>query len=190
MTTLFIKNMVCRRCVLAVEQVVRESGYTPRSVELGRAVLEEDLGAAALDAVRQRLEALGFALLDDRRHRQVEQVRAAVIAFVRECAATGGRLSDFVSARCGREYSVLSKLFSETEGVSVEQYYLAQRLELAKELLVYDELGVSEIAVRLGFSSTAHFSAQFRRLTGLTPSDFRRQHGRRCGLDEVVAKKV
>lgn len=180
-----IRNMVCNRCILVVTQLLEKSGFTPLDVELGTAVVQETPGREQREAFRKLLEAYGFELIDDRRMR--EQIRTAVIELVhyREDASKVN-LSDYLRERCHRDYSALSKLFSEVSGISIEKYYLAQRIERVKELLAYGDLTVSEIADKLRYSSVAHLSAQFRAQTGMSPSEFRRLKGRGLKpLDEV-----
>ena len=178
-----IRNMVCNRCILVVTQLLEKSGFTPLDVELD----EVEHGREQREAFRKLLEAYGFELIDDRRMRLIEQIRTAVIELVhyREDASKVN-LSDYLRERCHRDYSALSKLFSEVSGISIEKYYLAQRIERVKELLAYDDLTVSEIADKLRYSSVAHLSAQFRAQTGMSPSEFRRLKGRGLKpLDEV-----
>ena len=185
--TLHIKNMVCNRCVMVVESLLQQMGLTPVSVELGEARVEEDLDDALMGEVRQRLEAMGFEVLDDKRDCLVDQIRTAVIERVHYMDdEPDERLSDFLTERCHKEYSLLSKLFSETTGQSIEKYYMAQKIERVKELLAYDELTIGEIADKMHYSSVAHLSGQFRTQTGMTPSEFRRldKHGLKP-LDEV-----
>ena len=182
-----IRNMVCNRCILVVTQLLEKSGFTPLDVELGTAVVQETPGREQREAFRKLLEAYGFELIDDRRMRLIEQIRTAVIELVhyREDASKVN-LSDYLRERCHRDYSALSKLFSEVSGISIEKYYLAQRIERVKELLAYGDLTVSEIADKLRYSSVAHLSAQFRAQTGMSPSEFRRRKGRGLKpLDEV-----
>ena len=184
---LHIKNMVCDRCILVVKEILVRSGFTPLRVELGTAVVHEPLGSREREALRPRFEARGFELLDDRRLRLVERIRTSVIEWVHYSdEAPASNLSDFLRRRCGRDYSFLSKLFSQVCGVSIEKYCIAQKIERAKELLVYGELSVGEIADRLRYSSASHLSAQFRSQTGMSPSRFRqlREHGLRP-LDKV-----
>lgn len=185
--TLHIKNMVCNRCILVVGQLLERAGLVPLGVELGRVVLREAPDRAQRDTLRALLESYGFELLDDKRLRLVEQIRTAVIELVHYSDADPKvNLSDYLRERCHRDYSLLSKLFSEVCGQSIEKYYLAQRIERVKELLTYDEMTVGEIADRMRYSSTAHLSAQFRSQTGLSPSEFRRLNGRGLKpLDEV-----
>jgi AraC family transcriptional regulator len=186
---LFIKNMVCPRCISAVESTLSNLGMPPLYVKLGEARLEHEPPPAALAELDKRLNLLGFELLDDKRHRQIERIKTLIIEQVHYSldAHPGekhGPLSDFLSNRLHREYSQLSKLFSETEGVTIEQYAILQRIEKVKELLTYKEMSLSQIANGLEYSSVAHLSAQFKKVTGLTPTQFMAQ-GIRRPLDDL-----
>lgn len=184
---IYIKNMVCRRCIMVVTELLERLGLAADEVALGRVTLREPLTGAQRNALRSGLLAVGFDLIDDRRTRLFEQIRNAVIRLAGE-DARGQRvkLSDYLQQACLQDYSALSKLFSEVKGVSIERYYTALRIERAKELLAYDELALNEIADRLGFSSSAHLSARFKSVTGLSPSQFKRSRTpRRLPLDEV-----
>ena len=122
----------------------------------------------------------GFELLDDRRQCLIEQIRTAVIEYVRyDDSARKTNLSDYLTRKCRHDYSALSRLFSEANGTSIERYYILQRVERVKELLIYDELSVSEIADRMGYSSAAHLSAQFKNVTGMSPTRFKQLKDRR-----------
>lgn len=187
MATLFIKNMVCARCKWVVKNVLETEGMSPLYVELG----EVELAVAPTDMQRQRLsQALhehGFELLEDRQSRTVSQIKSAIVDYVQ--SSEGGRsenLSSFLSLRLHQDYSQLSTLFSVVEGTTIEQFHIAQRIERAKELLVYDELTLNEIAFKLGYSSVAHLSSQFKKVTGLTPTHFKAVGAaKRKGLEEV-----
>lgn len=184
---LHIKNMVCNRCVMVVTRLLERLELHPVRVVLGEAELSDPLPVARRDEVRRALEECGFELLDDPRDRLVERIRTAVIELVHyDASAARVNLSDYLAERCHADYSLLSKLFTEACGTTVERYYIAQKIERVKELLSEGELSVGEIADLLHYSSVAHLSAQFRRETGLTPSAFRRlgEHVR-CPLDEV-----
>ncbi len=185
--TFHIKNMVCNRCVLVVGDLLRRAGLTPVRVALGEAVVQGTPSDEACGRLRELLEAYGFELLDDSRMRLVEQIRTAVIELVHYRGEKQKvNLSEYLRERCHRDYSSLSKLFSEVAGITVEKYYLAQRIERVKELLAYGELTVGEIADRLHYSSAAHLSAQFRVQTGLSPTRFRQLKDHRLKpLDEV-----
>ena len=185
--TLHIKNMVCPRCIMAVRQCLERLGLRPLSVELGTAVLPEPLDEDCRHLVAEALQTLGFELLDDPRAWLVEQIKTAVIDLVHyRDGQPKANLSGYLSTKLHRDYSALSKLFSETTGTTIERYFIAQKIERAKELLVYDKLTLNEIADRLGYSSAAYLSAQFKQVTGLTPSHFKRlKENKRRGLDEI-----
>lgn len=184
---IYIKHMVCPRCIITAERVFNQCGIKPVSVELGVVTLGESLSAEKLASVRQLLEEYGFEVIDDRRHRTVEQIRVGVIEYVRNPEFRQRRnLSDYLCGKCHRDYSSLSKLFTESRGMSIEKYYIAQRVELVKELLIYDEMTVSEIADSIGYSSVAHLSSQFKSVTGLSPTEFKKlKHPRIRPIDRI-----
>lgn len=168
--------MVCNRCIMAVGKILQDLGLKPLRIELGTAVVEGSLDADTKDQLRARLEEYGFALIDDRRSRTVERICTAVIELVQSSQTQiPGKvnLSEYLSSRCHSDYSSLSKLFSSVKGMSIERYYIVQRIEKVKELLAYGEMSVSEIADSMGFSSPAHLSSQFKGVTGLTPREFK-----------------
>ncbi len=169
-----IKNMVCNRCVLVVRTELERAGCRVLAVRLGEAEVEGELSPEEKARLAERLEALGFELLEDRRDRMIEAVKRTVIELVRaEEVMPDVRLSDYLQERLRVDYRQISTLFSETEGRTVEKYFIAQKIERVKELLVYDELSLGEIAFRLGYSSVAHLSAQFKQVTGMTPSRYK-----------------
>ena len=171
--------MVVRERLLAL-------GLEVETVELGRALLGRPATDKERAAIRSTLEAVGFELLDDPRSRLVERTRALIIDWTRREERDPSRnLSDFLSDRLHQDYSALSKLFSEETGTTIERYAIAQRIELAKELLSYGERSLGEIADRLGYSSVAHLSNQFKRVVGQTPSAYRRLGQGRKPLDRV-----
>lgn len=184
-----IKNMVCDRCKFVIQGVLTELELSPAAVTLG----EVDFGEAALDAdqlerFRHRIEPLGFELINDKKSRVIESIKQHVIAFVlQQNTPVKTKISDYLAAHLQRDYSYLSNLFSAVEGVTIEQYFIHQKIEKTKELLVYDELTLTEIAYRLGYSSVAHLSRQFKKVTGLTPSDFKRLRDgkQRKSIDKV-----
>lgn len=169
-----IKNMVCDRCVMVVRTELERVGCRVLAVRLGEAEVEGGLSPGEKARLAERLEALGFELLEDRRARMIEAVKRAVIELVRaEEVMPDVRLSEYLQERLRVDYRQISTLFSETEGRTVEKYFIAQKIERVKELLVYDELSLGEIAFRLGYSSVAHLSAQFKQVTGMTPSRYK-----------------
>lgn len=187
MTTLHIKNMVCHRCILSVNQVLERNGIAPIQTELGEVILADEPTPDQQQSLRADLEALGFELLDDQRSQLIEKVKSFLI----EKVQSGALPEDFslvkaVGAAFQRDYSAISKLFSEVEGMTLEHFFILQKTEKVKEWLAYDELSLSEIAFRLGYNSVAYLSGQFKKVTGMTPSAFKANHtGRRKALDQV-----
>ncbi|WP_449448575.1 helix-turn-helix domain-containing protein [Sphingobacterium phlebotomi] len=185
--TIYIKNMVCNRCIMVVRQEIEKLGLHIQSIKLGEVVLKETLEQAQLVTIADVLEPLGFALIDDKKSQLIAQIKAIVIQWVRE--QDGERtvnLSDILADQLHHDYNYLSNLFSEVEGITIEKYHIAQKIERVKELLVYDELSLSEIAYQLGYSSVAYLSNQFKKVTGLSPSHFKKiKEDKRKPLDEV-----
>ncbi|GAA4315004.1 AraC family transcriptional regulator [Compostibacter hankyongensis] len=184
---LYIKNMVCNRCVMVVREELEKAGLQPRSVILGEAELAGDPSEPQLRMLEERLNVLGFELLEDRKKQQIEKIRLLIINQVQQGEIPEHfSLITYISQNLHRDYSALSRLFSEVEGITIEQFFILQKIEKVKELLLYNELSLSEIAFRLGYSSVAHLSGQFKKITGLTPSSFRQSHpAHRSALDEV-----
>lgn len=145
------------------------------AVVLGEVELKDQVGKEKLKAIDAELKQVGFELIDNRMAVLIENIKKAVIEYIGQLKdAKKVNLSTFLSTRLNYEYTYLSHLFSVIEGVTIEQYYILQRIEKAKELLVYDQLTMSEIAYQIGFSSVHHLSAQFKKVTGLTPSHFKK----------------
>lgn len=186
-TTLYIKNMVCDRCRMSVEQALRDNGLHPVDVQLGVAQVEGTVSAEQRAQVADALQSLGFELLGDRRQQVVEQIRAAVIQLVHyRDNQSATNLSDYLQQELHTEYSSLSKLFSEVTGMTIERYYIEQRIERVKELLTYGELTLTQIAFRLHYSSVAYLSSQFKMVTGITPSAYKSlQRKDRRPLDRI-----
>lgn len=169
---LLIKNMVCPRCILAAKEILVSEGITVKSISLGDAEIEEELTEEQRLSIARKLQNIGFELLDDPRSQMVEQIRIAVQQWVR-MDEERPKLSDYLSHHLNKDYSTLSKLFSEVRGVTIERFSILHRIEYVKELLCYSQLSTSEIAYRLGYSSPAHLSSQFKQVTGMTPKEFR-----------------
>ena len=184
---LHIKNMVCNRCIMVVEDQLKRLGLQPLSVELGVAILPTQVTDEVYHSVKEALEPFGFELMDDKKSQVIEQIKDAIIELVHyKDSDLKVNLSDYLASKLNRDYSSLSKLFSEVTNTTIEKYLIAQKIERAKELLVYGELSLNEIADKLNYSSTAHLSAQFKKVTGLTPSHFRKiGENRRKPLDKV-----
>jgi AraC-like DNA-binding protein len=186
---ILIKNMVCDRCNLAIKDVLADLDLTARSVQLGEVDLgEANLEGEQLEQFREKIEALGFELINDKKTQLIENIKKAVITLVQAPEPAGKvKLSVYLSNRLFHDYTHISNLFSTVEGVTIEQYFINQKIEKTRELLVYDELTLTEIADRLGYSSVAHLSRQFKKITGMTPSQFKhlRDGRQRKSLDKV-----
>jgi YesN/AraC family two-component response regulator len=184
---LFIKNMVCNRCIMVVKSELEKGSFHPLDVQLGEAELAEEVSPEELHLLRQRLSELGFELIDDVRSRLIEKIKNTVIQMIHHSDEhIHMNYSDYIASRLNRDYHYLSHLFSEVEGTTIEKYIINQKIEKVKELLVYNELTLSEIAYSLGYSSVAHLSGQFRKITGLTPSHFKQvRENKRKPLDKV-----
>ncbi|MGC3946317.1 MAG: AraC family transcriptional regulator [Chryseolinea sp.] len=183
---LFIKNMVCDRCSMVVRQELEKIGMKPLHVALGEVTLRDEPSTDNLRQISDSLSSVGFSLIDDKKSLTIEQIKNAIIDIVQRGKAIHTNLSDYLAHLVGRDYSYLSNLFSEVEGTTIEQYYILQKIEKSKELLVYGELTLSEIASELGYSSVAHLSNQFKKVTGLTPSHFKKvRDNKRKPIDKL-----
>ena len=172
---LYIRNMVCPRCIKAVEMILQNVDARLVYIRLGEVLLEHPLSVMQLEAVKTQLQQLGFELLDDNLKQQIDRIKSIIIEHIHYSADKKFIFSEVLSNEFNKEYSVISKLFSETEGITIEQYVILQKIEKVKELLAYNEMNLNEISFQLGYSSVAHLSAQFKKVTGLTPTQFKAQ---------------
>ena len=184
---IYIKNMVCDRCKMVVKSELEKLGIKPVNIELGEVTLDKPLDEGQKLLVQNALTPLGFELIDDKKSRLIEHIKTLIIELVHHNNnKLKINLSDYLSDKLHLDYNYISNLFSEIEGTTIEKYIIAQKIEKVKELLVYDELTLSEIAFRLNYSSTAHLSSQFKKVTGLTPSHFKTiKTNKRKPLDKV-----
>lgn len=177
MISLYIKNMVCQRCIMAVREVFTKAGYNPVKIVLGEVLLKEDkLDEGKIKEIESALQTLGFERIDDRKVRLIEAMKNKIIQLIHHSDQLNLKQnwSDILSEELHQDYNQLSNLFSSVEGITLEQYIIRQKIERVKEYLFYDELSLSEIAYRMGYSSVAHLSAQFKKITGLTPSELKK----------------
>lgn len=171
---LFVKNMVCSRCKMVVKSELEKLGLHAVSIELGEIELEKECSEVQKEQLLHSLLSLGFDLIDDKRGKTIERIKTILIDFVyNKDKVLNINLSDYLSNDLAQDYSALSNLFSEVEGITIEHYFIAQKIERVKELLTYDELTLSEIAVQLHYSTVAHLSNQFKKTTGFTPTYFK-----------------
>ncbi len=186
MTTINIKNMVCRHCVAAVRKALTGLGLDVAEVVLGRATINGGpLPPDTLAAVDKTFKALGFIRIDDPEAVLVEKIKHAVLHHVRDEEECRLNLSACIEEHVGGSYDHLSRIFSAREGRTIEKFHIAQKVELVKELLGYGELPLAEIAFRTGYSSTAHLSRQFKEITGLTPTQYIKSAPSRRDLSEA-----
>lgn len=185
---LHIKNMVCSRCIAAVEDILHELHYPFEKVELGEAILNETLSANQVTTLKEKLLNHGFALLENKKDKIVEAVKIHVIQLIKHPDFNHStKFSTLLSKEIGYDYSHISSIFTASEGITIEKYVILQKIEYVKELLSYNELTLSEIADKLNYSSLAALSAQFKSITGTTPSNFKQltNQGRKS-LDNLI----
>lgn len=186
-TTLYIKNMVCPRCIMTVRQIVEQLDISYTDIRLGEISVAHPLEHTVQVRLEKALEEVGFSLIDDRKSRLIEQLKKLVIQQVHHTSdSLNITWASFIADHFPYDYKYLSTLFSSVEGITLEQYIIRQKVERIKELIVYDELTLSQIAFQLGYSSVAHLSSQFKKITGITPSQFKHTVERkRNSLDNV-----
>lgn len=173
-STLIIKNMVCGRCIKVVKEELEKLGLEIKSIELGKVVLEENPEDLPITKIKNVLEENGFELLEDKRAALIEQVKIEIIKLVQsETILMDIKLSAYLEKQLKLDYHTISTLFSSVANITVEQFFILQKIERAKELLKYGELTLSEIAFRLGYSSVQHLSNQFKKVTGFTASRYK-----------------
>lgn len=181
---LYIKNMVCGRCEMAVQSELEKMQIPILSIQLGEVELAGNLEESEKQTLAKNLNALGFELLDDKISKTIERIKNRIIDLVHyQNEQPKINLSTYLAEDLKQDYSTLSNLFSETEGITIEHYFIAQKIEKAKELLLYNELTLSEIAIQLHYSNVAHLSNQFKKVTGFAPSHFKK-------LKEAKRKKI
>lgn len=184
---LHIKNMVCERCISAVKQIAVKEKLAFTEVRLGEIELKAKIPDKAAKEFDEALRQQGFELISNRNGQVIDRIKKVVLAYLEELEEKGRvNLSEKISSVLPYDYTYLSHLFSSIEGITIEQYFILQRIEKAKEYLVYGEWTLSEIAYKLGYSSVHHLSAQFKKVTGLTPSHFKKiGAGKRKTLDKL-----
>ena len=184
---LYIKNMVCDRCINAIRRELDRQGLTYKNVQLGEVELAHQLTGEQLAHLSTRLTDIGFELLDNKKSRIVEKIKNTIVSIIHHNEdPLNMKLSALLEDKLKMDYHYLTTLFTSVEGVTIEKYTILQRIEKVKELLMYDELSLSEIADQLGYSSVQHLSQQFKKITGSTPSQFRSlKENRRKPLDKL-----
>lgn len=179
--------MVCIRCKMVVKEELTKLGFHFTSVELGEAEVIEDLSAEQHQQVKTALLKSGLELMDDKKSILIQKIKNVIIDLVHHSdEPLTINFSNYLSRKLNYDYTYLANLFSEVQGTTIEKFLIAHKIERVKELLVYNELSLTEIAYRMHYSSVAHLSAQFKKVTGLTPSHFKQlKNKRRTMLDEM-----
>ncbi|WP_340152649.1 AraC family transcriptional regulator [uncultured Marivirga sp.] len=184
---LHVKNMVCPRCITAVKQLMDELEIPFQNVELGEIELKEGLDDEEKSRLNEALETVGFSLIDNRKSRLIEQMKNLIIQKIHHSQdVLDIKWAEYMADQLNYDYKYLGMLFSSVEGITLEQYIIRQKVERVKELMIYDELTLSQMAFQLGYSSAAHLSSQFKKITGMPPTQFKNTIGiKRKTLDNI-----
>ncbi len=167
--------MVCNRCIMAVRNEFEKAGMQPINVIMGEVELSNSLTDEQLRDLNNKLSELGFEILDDKNQKLIEKIKNLLIEEVQSGNIEEHfSLTEFLTKKLHKEYTQVSRLFSEVEGITLEHFFILQKVEKVKEWLVYDELNLNEISYKLGYSSVQHLSNQFKKITGMTPSSFKK----------------
>ena len=184
---IYIKNMVCIRCQMVVKSELEKLGLNFVDVKIGEADIIGDIPPEQIKQLDVALRKSGLQLMDDKKSILVERIKSVIIELVHYTdEQIKVNLSDYLSEKLNYDYTYLANLFSEVKGITIEKFYLTHKIEKVKELIVYNELNLSEIAYKMHYSSVAHLSNQFKKFTGLTPSHFKElKNKRRKTLEDV-----
>lgn len=184
---LYIKNMVCIRCKMVVKSELDKLGIQYTSIELGEAEINGEIAEVTKANLDTALQKQGLELMDDRKSMLIEKIKTVIIELIHYSDyPLKINLSDYLTSKINYDYTYLANLFSEVQGITIEHFFIFHKIERVKELLVYDELNLKEIAYKLHYSSVAHLSNQFKKVTGLTPSHFKQlKHKRRISLENL-----
>jgi len=184
---IFIKNMVCGRCIAAVSAIFDELGIKIKSINLGEVETVSSISEKDTALIENRLLETGFERIKDSSHQLIDKIKSIIILKISSLDIEENFLiSKFLSSELSKDYSLLSKTFSQNENVTIEQFFILQKIEKVKELLLYNEFYLTEIAAKLGYKSVQHLSSQFKTITGFTPTEFKKLkvHNRKP-LDQI-----
>lgn len=179
--------MVCDRCNLVVKTTLKKLKVNPLHVELGIVVLEKQLTAKQFSKLNIDLQKLGFEIIDNSNTRTIENIKNVIIGLIHHSKVdVKVNYSEYISQKLKKDYTYLSNLFSDVEGNTIEKFIIKQKIERVKELLVYNELTLSEIAHQMGYNSVAYLSGVFKKVTGFTPSHYKKiKENKRKSLDKI-----
>jgi AraC-like DNA-binding protein len=177
--------MVCIRCKMVVKDILDRMGFHYTSIELGEADIRETISPSQFIQLRTSLLQAGLELMDDKKSILIHKIKTVVVELVHYSEEPlSVNFSDYLSQKLNYDYTYLANLFSEVQGITIEKFVIAHKIERVKELLVYNELTLTEIAYRMHYSSVAHLSTQFKKVTGLTPSHFKQLKDKRRSMLE------
>lgn len=184
---IYIKYMVSLRCKLVVKEELKKLGLHYINVDLGTVEILEDITQKQKKELKKNLLKYGLELLDDRRNILIEKIKSIIIEMIHYSDELPKvNYSDYISEQLGYDYTYLSNIFSEVKGITIQQFIIIHKIERVKELLLYDELNLTEISYQLHYSSVAHLSNQFKKITGLTPSYYKKiKKMRRRNLEDL-----
>lgn len=173
--TLHIKNMVCDRCILVVRQQLENLNFQVIDIVLGIVNIEPEPEQVKLSEISSALRVLGFELIDNTRDQLIDRIKTLIIEKIHhgDLTESNFNFSSYLAVSLGKDYAYLSRRFSETEDITVERFIIQQKVEKVKEFIEYRQLNLNEIAMQLGYSSSAHLSTQFKQVTGFTPSQYK-----------------
>jgi len=178
--TLNIKNMVCDRCIMVVKDIFDRNEISVSGVVLGEVIHTNPINENQKEALKEELKVVGFEIIGTKKSQISEKIKNEITALVYDSKGIrlSENLSDYLSNKLRLEYSYLSAIFSEEENLSIEKYFILQKIERIKELISYDELLLKEIAEKMQYSSVAHLSSQFKKVTGMSPSAYKQNQNR------------
>jgi len=182
-----VKNMVCNRCIAAVQSIFEDLKIDVNQISLGEVETKGEISDQEIKTLNSKLKSTGFEILENASKKQIEKIKTLMITKIaEEDLGDDFILSEFLSAELHRDYSSISKLFSQNENVTLEQYFILQKIEKVKELLLYKEFNLTEISQKLGYKSVQHLSNQFKKITGFSPTQFLKSKDlKRIALDKV-----
>ncbi len=184
---LCIKYMVSNRCMMAVKEELKKLGLHFILVDLGEVEIMEDISPVQREQLARGLQASGLELMDDRKSILIEKIKNIIVEMVHHSdQVIKVNFSDYLSEKLKHDYTYMANLFSEVQGTTIEHFIISHKVERIKELIIYDELNISEIAWKMNYSSVAHLSNQFKKVTGLSPSHFKQMKDkRRRPIEEI-----
>jgi AraC-like DNA-binding protein len=174
--TIHIKNMVCPRCIDTVEGIFNDIDIDISSIVLGEVIMQQEISKEQKEKLNKKLSERGFKLLESNKSKLIDKIKTLIIDSIHYSKEPIYiNLSVYLSGQLHHDYSYLSRLFSSLEGITIEKFVLSQKIEKMKEFIFYDELTLSEIAFQMDYSSVAYLSSQFKKETGMTPTQFKKQ---------------